>query len=84
MLGVALPSGACTGVIVVATSTDEVGRSVRELLIQLSIGVPIALVVPRSSTAFADATLTMDPSGPPPSAMTRPCRNNSAADVPAL
>ena len=45
VLGVALPSGACTGVIVVATSTDEVGRSVRELLIQLSIGVPIALLV---------------------------------------
>ena len=45
MLAVALPPGACSGVIVVATSTDEVGRSVRELLIQLSIGVPIALLV---------------------------------------
>ena len=45
MLAVSLPSGACSGVIVVATSTDEVGRSVRELLIQLSIGVPIALLV---------------------------------------
>jgi len=45
VLGVALPSGACTGVIVVATSTDEVGRSVRELLIQLAIGVPMALLV---------------------------------------
>src|SRR5439155_1178283 len=44
-LAVALPSGACSGAIVVATSTDEVGRSVRELLIQLSIGVPIALLV---------------------------------------
>jgi len=44
-LAVALPSGACSGVIVVATSTDEVGRSVRELVIQLSIGVPIALLV---------------------------------------
>jgi two-component system, OmpR family, sensor kinase len=45
VLAVALPSGACSGVIVVATSTDEVGRSVRELLIQLSIGGPIALSV---------------------------------------
>jgi heavy metal sensor kinase len=45
VLAVALPSGACSGVIVVATSTDEVGRSVRELLLQLSIGVPIALLV---------------------------------------
>jgi len=44
-LAVALPSGACSGVIVVATSTDEVGRSVRELVIQLSIGAPIALLV---------------------------------------
>jgi two-component system, OmpR family, sensor kinase len=45
MLAVALPSGACSGVIVVATSTEEVARSVRELLIQLSIGVPIALLI---------------------------------------
>src|SRR5256885_1618845 len=44
-LAVAVPSGACSDVIVVATSTDEVGRSVRELVIQLSIGVPIALLV---------------------------------------
>lgn len=45
MLAVALPSNTCLGVIVVATSTEEVRRSVRELLIQLSIGGPIALVV---------------------------------------
>jgi heavy metal sensor kinase len=44
-LAVALPSNTCPGVIVVATSTDEVGRSVRELLVQLSIGVPMALLV---------------------------------------
>ena len=45
MLAVVRPSDTCPGAIVVATSTDEVGRSVRELLVQLSIGVPIALSV---------------------------------------
>jgi heavy metal sensor kinase len=45
VLGVQLPSTACPGVVVVATSTDEVTRSVRELLVQLSIGLPIALAV---------------------------------------
>ncbi len=44
-LAVGLPSHRCPGVIVVATSMDEVDRSVRELLAQLSIGVPIALLV---------------------------------------
>jgi two-component system, OmpR family, sensor kinase len=39
------PAGACKGVIVVATSTEEVVRSVRELLLQLSIGGPIALLI---------------------------------------
>ena len=45
VLAVALPPAACSGVIVVATSTDEVGRSVRELLVQLALGGPIALLV---------------------------------------
>jgi heavy metal sensor kinase len=45
VLAAALSFDACPGVIVVATSTDEVGRSVRELLVQLSIGIPIALLV---------------------------------------
>ncbi len=45
MLAVTLPSKTCPGVIVVATSTDEVRRSVRELLVQLSIGMPLALLV---------------------------------------
>jgi heavy metal sensor kinase len=45
VLAVALPPTACSGVIVVATSTDEVGRSVRELLVQLALGGPIALLV---------------------------------------
>ncbi len=44
-LAVAVPSQTCPGVIVVATSTDEVRRSVRELLVQLSIGMPLALLV---------------------------------------
>jgi len=45
VLATALSFDACRGVIVVATSTDEVGRSVRELLLQLSIGLPIALLI---------------------------------------
>nr|MDP9328587.1 HAMP domain-containing protein [Actinomycetota bacterium] len=45
MLAVTLPSKTCPGVIVVATSTDEVRRSVREPLVQLSIGMPLALLV---------------------------------------
>jgi heavy metal sensor kinase len=45
LLAVALPSASCPGAIVVATSTEEVGRSVRELLIQLGIGGPLALLV---------------------------------------
>jgi heavy metal sensor kinase len=45
VIAVALPSDTCPGVVVVATSTDGVRRSVRELLIQLSIGTPIALLV---------------------------------------
>jgi len=45
LLAVTLPSKTCPGVIVVATSTDEVRRSVRELLLQLSIGMPVALLV---------------------------------------
>ena len=45
VLAVSLPSTSCPGVIVVATSIDEVRRSVRELLIQLAIGGPIALLV---------------------------------------
>jgi heavy metal sensor kinase len=45
VLAVALPPTSCRGVIVVATSTDEVGRSVRELLVQLAIGGPIALLI---------------------------------------
>jgi heavy metal sensor kinase len=45
VLAAAIPSDRCPGLIVVATSTDEVGRSVRELLVQLSIGVPIALTI---------------------------------------
>ncbi|MEP6759457.1 MAG: ATP-binding protein [Actinomycetota bacterium] len=40
-----ISSASCPGVIVVATSTDEVQRSGRELLIQLVIGGPIALLV---------------------------------------
>jgi signal transduction histidine kinase len=44
ILAVALPRQSCDGVIVVATSTDGVGRSVRELLLQLAIGGPIALL----------------------------------------
>jgi two-component system OmpR family sensor kinase len=45
VLAVGPHADACPGVIVVATSTDEVRRSVRELMLQLSIGVPIALIV---------------------------------------
>jgi heavy metal sensor kinase len=45
MLAVGLPSQSCPGAIVVATSTDEVRSSIRELLVQLSIGAPLALLV---------------------------------------
>jgi two-component system OmpR family sensor kinase len=45
MLAVALPSQTCPGAVVVATSTDEIRRSVRELLMQLSIGAPVALLI---------------------------------------
>jgi two-component system, OmpR family, sensor kinase len=45
VLAVALPPSTCPGVIVVTTSTDEVGRSVRELTVQLAIGGPIALLI---------------------------------------
>ncbi len=45
VLAVGVPAAGRTDVIVVATSTDEVGRSVRELLLQLAIGGPIALLI---------------------------------------
>ncbi|MDP9331191.1 MAG: ATP-binding protein [Actinomycetota bacterium] len=45
LLAISLPASSCPGVIVVATSTDEVGRSVRELLVQLAIGGPVGLLV---------------------------------------
>jgi two-component system, OmpR family, sensor kinase len=45
VLAVALPPSSCRGVIVVATSTEEVRRSVRELMVQLALGGPIALLI---------------------------------------
>ena len=45
ILAVSLPSQTCPGVIVVATSTDEIERSVRALVVQLSLGMPLALLV---------------------------------------
>jgi heavy metal sensor kinase len=45
VLAVALPPTTCQGVIVVATSTDEIERPVRELLVQLALGGPIALLI---------------------------------------
>jgi heavy metal sensor kinase len=45
MLAVALPPTACPGVIVVASSTDQIDRSTRELLIQLAIGGPVVLLI---------------------------------------
>jgi two-component system OmpR family sensor kinase len=44
MLAVASPT-ACEGAIVVATSTGQIDRSIRELLIQLAIGGPVVLVI---------------------------------------
>jgi len=43
LLGVRLPPGSCDGVIVVATSLEEVNRSVRELVLLLAVAVPVAL-----------------------------------------
>jgi len=43
ILAVALPAGSCRGVVVVATSLDEVDRSVHRLLILMLVGGPAAL-----------------------------------------
>jgi signal transduction histidine kinase len=45
LLAVALPPTSCPGVIVVASSTDQIDRSTRELLIQLAIGGPAVLLI---------------------------------------
>jgi two-component system OmpR family sensor kinase len=45
ILAVSVPSNTCLGVIVVATSTDDIERSVRALIVQLSLGMPLALIV---------------------------------------
>jgi heavy metal sensor kinase len=45
ILAVTMPPSTCPGVIVVASSADEIDRSTRELLLQLAIGGPVALLV---------------------------------------
>ena len=45
VLAVRLPTDACKGVIVVATSLEDVRRSVRELMLLLAVAGPVAIAV---------------------------------------